>query len=57
MHYTKKLLISKYSISIKILGFALVYTDVLKKEKKITKKIDNRSLLYISQKSKKKFIC
>ena len=26
-------------------GFALIYTDTLKKEKKITKKIDNRSLL------------
>ena len=32
-------------------GFALIYTDTLKKEKKITKKIDKRSLINISQES------
>jgi hypothetical protein len=38
-------------------GFALVYDPVLKKEKKISKKIDNRSLLIFPQKSKKEFFC
>ena len=34
-------------------GFALIYTDVLKKEKKITKKIDNRSLIIFHKNLKK----
>ena len=34
-------------------GFALIYDDELKKEKKITKKIDNRSLLIFHNKIKK----
>ena len=34
-------------------GFALIYEDVLKKEKKISKKIDNRSLLIFHNKIKK----
>ena len=34
-------------------GFALIYTDSLKKEKKITKKIDNRSLLIFHKNLKK----
>ena len=34
-------------------GFALIYTDILKKEKKITKKIDNRSLIIFHKKLKK----
>ena len=38
-------------------GFALIYDDELKKEKKISKKIDNRSLLIFHNKIKKKFIC
>ena len=38
-------------------GFALVYDSVLIKEKKISKKIDNRSLLIFRKKSKKEFIC
>ena len=39
----------KYSNS----GFALIYDDELKKEKKISKKIDNRSLLIFHNKIKK----
>ena len=34
-------------------GFALIYDDELKKEKKISKKIDNRSLLIFHNKIKK----
>ena len=34
-------------------GFALIYDDKLKKEKKISKKIDNRSLLIFHNKIKK----
>ena len=34
-------------------GFALIYTDLLKKEKKITKKIDNRSLIIFHKNLKK----
>ena len=34
-------------------GFALVYDPVLKKEKKISKKIDNRSLLIFTKILKK----
>ena len=34
-------------------GFALIYTDILIKEKKITKKIDNRSLLIFHKNLKK----
>ena len=34
-------------------GFALIYTDFLKKEKKITKKIDNRSLIIFHKNLKK----
>ena len=34
-------------------GFALIYNDELKKEKKISKKIDNRSLLIFHNKIKK----
>ena len=34
-------------------GFALIYTDILKKEKKITKKINNRSLLIFHKNLKK----
>ena len=34
-------------------GFALIYVDKLKKEKKISKKIDNRSLLIFHNKIKK----
>ena len=49
----QQLLIDKY----KNTGFALIYTDTLKKEKKITKKIDKRSLTNISQEFKKKFFC
>ena len=33
-------------------GFALIYDDKLKKEKKISKKIDNRSLLIFHNKIK-----
>ena len=42
-------IISKYKNS----GFALVYDPVLKKEKKISKKIDNRSLLIFHKNLKK----
>ena len=38
-------------------GFALVYDDILKKEKKITKKIDNRALFIFHKNLKKKFFC
>ena len=41
--------LSKYKNS----GFALVYDDILKKEKKITKKIDNRALFIIHKNLKK----
>ena len=34
-------------------GFALIYSDILKKEKKITKKIDNRSILIFHKNLKK----
>ena len=34
-------------------GFALIYTDALNKEKKITKKIDKRSLLIFHKNLKK----
>jgi len=34
-------------------GFALIYTDILKEEKKITKKINNRSLLIFHKNLKK----
>ena len=34
-------------------GFTLIYNDELKKEKKISKKIDNRSLLIFHNKIKK----
>ena len=37
-------------------GFALIYDDELKKEKKISKKIDNRSLLIFHNKIKKNSI-
>ena len=43
-------LMSKYKNS----GFALVYDPLLKKEKKISKKIDNRSLLIFHKTLKKK---
>ena len=42
-------MLTKYKNS----GFALVYDPILKKEKKITKKIDNRSLLIFHQNLKK----
>ena len=42
-------LVTKYSNT----GFTLVYKDVLKKEKKISKKIDNRSLLIFHKSLKK----
>ena len=42
-------IVTKYKNS----GFTLVYKDVLKKEKKITKKIDNRSLLIFHKSLKK----
>ena len=42
-------IMSKYKNS----GFALVYDPVLKKEKKISKKIDNRSLLIFHKNLKK----
>ena len=42
-------ILTKYKNS----GFALVYDPILKKEKKITKKIDNRSLLIFHQNLKK----
>ena len=42
-------LVTKYTNT----GFALVYNDVLKKEKKISKKIDNRSLLIFHKSLKK----
>ena len=42
-------LVTKYTNS----GFTLVYNDVLKKEKKISKKIDNRSLLIFHKSLKK----
>jgi len=42
-------IVTKYKNS----GFTLVYNDVLKKEKKITKKIDNRSLLIFHKSLKK----
>jgi hypothetical protein len=38
-------IITKYKNS----GFALVYNQVLKKEKKISKKIDDRSLLIFTK--------
>ena len=41
----KKIVYQKVFDKYKNSGFALIYTDDLKKEKKITKKIDNRSLL------------
>ena len=40
-----KEIVTKYKNS----GFALVYDPVLKKEKRISKKIDNRSLLIFPQ--------
>ena len=42
-------MLTKYKNS----GFALVYDPILKKEKKITKKIDNRSLLIFHKNLKK----
>jgi len=42
-------LVTKYTNT----GFTLVYNDVLKKEKKISKKIDNRSLLIFHKSLKK----
>ena len=42
-------LVTKYTNT----GFTLVYNDVLKKEKKISKKIDNRSLLIFHKNLKK----
>jgi len=41
----KKIVYQKVFDKYKNSGFALIYTDDLKKEKKITKKIDNRSIL------------
>ena len=42
-------MLTKYKNS----GFALIYDPILKKEKKITKKIDNRSLLIFHKNLKK----
>ena len=45
-------MLTKYKNS----GFALIYDPILKKEKKITKKIDNRSLLIFHKNLKKNSI-
>ena len=49
----KKIVYQKLFDKYKNSGFALIYTDDLKKEKKITKKIDNRSLLIFHKSLKK----
>ena len=38
-------------------GFTLVYNNDLKKEKKISKRIDNRALIIFHKKLKKRLIC
>ena len=47
--FIDKEILNKY----KNLGFALIYSDILKEEKKISKKIDNRSLLIFHKSLKK----
>ena len=49
----KKIVNQKTFDKYKNSGFALIYTDNLKKGKKITKKIDNRSLLIFHKNLKK----
>ena len=38
-------------------GFTLIYNEQLKKEKKISKKINERALVIFHKNIKKKFIC
>ena len=49
----KKIVNQKVFDKYKNTGFALVYSNTLKKEKKITKKIDNRSLQIFHKNLKK----
>ena len=50
---SKKIIDQDISFRYKNSGFALIYNDILKDEKKISKKIDNRSLLIFHKSLKK----
>ena len=50
---SKKIIDQDISFIYKNSGFALIYSDILKDEKKISKKIDNRSLLIFHKSLKK----
>ncbi len=52
-NFNKKIVNQQIFNKYKNSGFTLVYSDVLRKQKKITKKIDNRSLLIFHKNLKK----